>query len=291
MDETICGRATVVIATRNRRRTLLRTIEHLDRLPERPPIIVVDNGSRDGSADAVRSRLPRATVIALQRNRGAVARNIGVLAADTPYVAFADDDSGWAPGSLQRASSLFERHPRVALIAARILVGQAQREDPTCAAMANSPLQDFADAPGTPILGFVACGALVRRSAFLEVGGFNERLWFGSEEALVAIDLATAGWQLSYCPQVLAWHLPSADRDPHTRSVLNARNALWLAWLRRPVPRAIGETLHLLRRAIHDPAIREGVRAALVGLGSVLRERRPVPAEIESAIRALERGR
>lgn len=48
-------RVTVVTATRNRGEELLRTLGRLTGLPERPPVIVVDNGSEDGSAEAARA--------------------------------------------------------------------------------------------------------------------------------------------------------------------------------------------------------------------------------------------
>ena len=52
------ARVTVVIATRNRRPELLRTLGRLHELPDRPPVIVVDNASADGSAAAVLDRYP-----------------------------------------------------------------------------------------------------------------------------------------------------------------------------------------------------------------------------------------
>lgn len=86
---------TAVIATRNRRSELCATLERLSALPERPEIIVVDNGSRDGTAQAVRRSFPRVELITLRRNQGACARNVGVRRAGTPYVALSDDDSWW----------------------------------------------------------------------------------------------------------------------------------------------------------------------------------------------------
>jgi cellulose synthase/poly-beta-1,6-N-acetylglucosamine synthase-like glycosyltransferase len=106
------GKVTIVVATRDRRADLEHSLAHHD-----APVIVVDNGSTDGSVDAVRARDPAIDVVALSENRGAPARNIGVERARTPYVAFADDDSWWAPGSLARAADLFDIHPRLALLA------------------------------------------------------------------------------------------------------------------------------------------------------------------------------
>ena len=74
---------TVVVATRNRCPGLCRTLEHLTALPERPPIVVVDNGSSDGTADAVRRAFPRVELVALRGNLGAHARNHGVRRART----------------------------------------------------------------------------------------------------------------------------------------------------------------------------------------------------------------
>src|SRR3954470_176337 len=86
---------TVVVATRNRRDRLLETLPR-----HRAPVILVDNGSDDGGPDAVRLQLPHVTVTTLGVNRGAAARNVGVDMATTDFVAFADDDSYWTPGSL-----------------------------------------------------------------------------------------------------------------------------------------------------------------------------------------------
>jgi NAD(P)-dependent dehydrogenase (short-subunit alcohol dehydrogenase family) len=87
------------------------------------------------------------------RNLGAAARTVGARRASTPYVAFCDDDSWWAPGALERARGHFARAPAMALLAAGIHVGAEERLDPTCAAMAASPLHDDADLPGPPSSG------------------------------------------------------------------------------------------------------------------------------------------
>jgi GT2 family glycosyltransferase len=281
----------VVVATRDRAGSLLRTLERLRRLPEQPPIVVVDNASGDGTADAVRDRHDDIRVIALRRNLGAAARTIGARALQTPFVAFSDDDSWWAPGALGRAVTAFEQRPRLALVAARILVGDDEREDQTCSAMARSPLPRRVGMPGRPVLGFVACGAIVRRAAYLEIGGFHPRLLYAGEERMLAVDLAAAGWELSYVPQVVAYHHPSARRDHGGRRRLEARNDLWTAWLRRPRASVARQTVGMLRAAAGDRQRLAGVVDACAGLPWVVRERRPVNGTVEVQLRMLERLR
>ncbi len=162
------GSVAVVVATRNRAVELEATLERLRALPERPQVVVVDNASGDGTALRVRRHHPQVEVVELRENLGAAARTVGALHTTSRYVAFSDDDSWWAPGSLERAAELLDRHPRLALVAARVLVGPNERLDPVCAAMASSPLAPTPDLPGRPVLGFVACGAVVRRSASLQ---------------------------------------------------------------------------------------------------------------------------
>jgi N-acetylglucosaminyl-diphospho-decaprenol L-rhamnosyltransferase len=268
--------ATVVIATRDRRERLLATLALLEALPERPPIIVVDNASADGTAPT--RRHPGVRVIRCDRDIGAAARTVGAEAASTPLVAFSDDDSWWAPGALARAGDVFAAHPRLGLLAARVLVEPSGRLDPTCERMRTSPLPARPGLPGPAVLGFVACGAVVRREALLESGGFNGRYGFGGEEHLLALDLAAGGWELAYVADVIAHHEPTRRPRP-ARKVRERRNDLWSAWLRRPLPRAAALTARGDGRAL---------LAALRGLPWVLRERRVVPPELERRLRLLE---
>ncbi len=278
---------TIVVATRNRAGELESTLERLRALSGPAPVIVVDNASQDGTAPRVRQRHPQVRVIELRENLGGAARTVGAVQTTGPYVAFSDDDSWWAPGALERAAGLLDRHPRLAVVAARVLVGSREQLDPVCAAMASSPLGPAPDLPGPPVLGFVACGAVVRRSAFLQVGGFHRRFGVGGEEELLAVDLAAAGWGLAYVDEVVAHHHPSPSRDPGGRRRVQVRNGLWTAWLRRPLRVAAGSTLSALVQARADPGGRQGVVEALRGLPWVTRARRRLPPEVEADLRRL----
>jgi GT2 family glycosyltransferase len=270
---------TVVIATRDRCSTLLGTLERLRALPDAPAVIVVDNGSADGTAAAVRRVAPEARVIALPGNVGVAARNIGTRAATTPLVAFCDDDSWWSAGALARAARHFTDHPRLGLLAGRILVGPQQRLDPTCEHMARGPR--LSDAPGPAVAGFLACAVVLRRDALLAAGGFEERFGIGGEEALLTMDLLTAGWAAAYADDVVAHHHPHPGHRRGRRRAI-VRNDLWTAWLRRPVRVAMGVTLRAL-----TPRRAGGLADALAGSAWVWRQRRVLPAPIERQLRMI----
>ncbi|WP_433201388.1 glycosyltransferase family 2 protein [Dactylosporangium sp. CS-047395] len=285
------AKVTVVIATRNRRAGLARTLLRLHAQAEPPPVVVVDNGSSDGTPGMVATTFPRVRVMALGRNAGAVARNFGAAVAETPYVAFADDDSWWAPGALTRAAAHLDAAPRLALLAARTLVGPEERLDPMSRFMAAAPLGVAADLPGPSVLGFLACGAVVRRGAFLACGGFDPVVFFMGEEARVALDLRTGGSGLAYCDDVVAHHHPRADpATQDAKRLLARRNRVLTAWMRRPLRTALDETAMLLSAARFDPAARPAAAQLLRRVPRALARRRPVPVEVEFELAVLAAG-
>ncbi|GAB2628601.1 glycosyltransferase [Streptomyces capparidis] len=279
----------VVVITRNRGERLLHTLDRLAALPERPPVVVVDNASTDGSAHAVRTAHPEVRMILLPRNEGAAARNRGVRALRTPYVAFSDDDSWWQPGALARAAELFAAHPRLGLIAAATRVGPDQAPDPLNEVLADSPLGTAPDLPGPSVLGFLACAGIVRRSAFLEAGGFHPLLHLGGEETLLALDLAARGWGVAHCPGVTAHHHPDPGPRPG-RAARMRRNELLTAWLRRPWPRAAAATARLAAACPASGEARRALREAVPLLPTAVRHRRTVPDWLERDLRALDGG-
>ena len=277
----------VVIATRDRAARLARTLARLTRLPERPDVLVVDNASSDGTAELARG-FPGVRVLRAPVNRAALARNDGVAALDAPYVAFSDDDSWWEPGALSRAAALLDAHPRLGLVAAAVRVGaDGGARDPLDRVLAASPLGAAPGLPGRRVLGFLGCAAVVRRSAFLDAGGYHPLLFFGAEETLLAYDLSARGWGVSYCPEVVAVHDP-AEGPRDGRSALVRRNELLTAWLRRPLPLALRRTTALAAGAGRAPDARRALAGALARLPAALRARRPLPAEVERAARLLE---
>jgi len=281
-------RVGVVMITRDRCREADLALRRLAALPERPHVVVVDNGSVDGTAEHVRTHHPDVTLLTPGENLGGYGRNLGVAELDTPYVAFCDDDTWYEPGALTTAADLLDRHADLAVVTARIMVEPGARLDPISEEMSRSPLRRPPGAPGHPLLSFLAGVSVVRRAAFLEAGGFSRRMWLGGEEELLGCDLASRGWQLSYVPDVVAHHQASVLRDPHRRRADGIRNTLWFTWLRRPVPSALRRSAQLLRSLPRDPVSLRGVLAALAGAPWVWRARQVVPAEVEAGYRLLD---
>jgi GT2 family glycosyltransferase len=282
------GRVAAVMITFNRREEVLRTLEHMTALPERPRVVVVDNGSTDGTAGAVGARFPGVEVLRSEANLGAAGRTLGVRRVGAPYVAFCDDDTWWDPGSLARAADLLDAHPGVAALTGHILVEPGGRDDPINLDMRESPLPRDPGLPGYPLVSFLAGASVVRRSAYLEVGGFEPRLFLGGEEELLATDFLAAGWALRHVPELVVHHHPSTARDAHHRRWHGIRNTLWVHWLRRPWRSALRRTARMLRNVPKDGVTARGLAEAVRGLPWVLRNRRVVPPEVERWLRLMD---
>jgi GT2 family glycosyltransferase len=278
----------VVVITHRRRTEALAAVARLVALPERPPVVLVDNGSGDGTAEAVREQFPMVTVVALASNLGAVGRNIGVDRLSTPYVAFCDDDTWWEPGSLSLAADVLSAYPRLAVVNARIVVDPAGYDDPIVAELRDSPVPGPDWLPGPALGSFLAGASVVRRTAFVAAGGFDKRLWLGGEEELLATDLLAAGWEICYLDDLVVHHQASRIRDAVLRRRVGIRNTLWFTWLRRPFLPALRRTVFLARTVPRDSTSLLGAVDAARGLGWLLRARQPRPASVEARLAPLD---
>lgn len=274
------NRLSVVILTYNRVAELQRTLEHMLALPELPVIIVVDNASTDSTASLVRERFPEVTLISMEKNIGAAARNIGVQHVRTPYVAFADDDSWWAPGSLEEAVRVLDACPQIAALCARILLGKEEKEDPICSVMASSPLLSN-ELPGPALLGFIACAVVFRRTAYLEAGGYEPKFFVGGEEELLTLDMVASGWSVVYLQNLTVHHYPSPQRDSAGRRTIVIRNSLWVVWLRLPLMRAMKETWRIYRSAHDHETFKSAFLSALNELPWIYAKRRVLPPRVQ----------
>jgi GT2 family glycosyltransferase len=143
--------------------------------------------------------------------------------------------------------------------------------------------------PGIPIVYFMAGACVMRTRAFLEAGGYDERYFLGAEEALLSLDLAARGWRLWYCDDLVIRHRPSREnRNPDARRRLMLRNRLWTALLRYSAGNAWRTLLRYAHAAARDRVARAALLDAMKGLPWIVRERRPIPQDLEK--RSLDLG-
>lgn len=236
----------IIIPTRNRSAILGETLGRLAGLPdERFEIIVIDNGSSDKSP-ALRQAFGGVRWIDLDRNLGCAARNVGAAAALGRVLLMLDDDSWPEAGVVEQIVALFDARPRLGAAACRVR-------------LADSP--DRHDAGGVAGTYF-NCGGAIRRSAFLECGGYPIDFEYYVEEYDLSCRLWKAGWTIEPRGELVVHHRRvSQNRDNNNMLRLLVRNNLVL-WQRYAPDEfredLIESTLERYRRV----AIRE---SALVG--------------------------
>jgi GT2 family glycosyltransferase len=275
-----CGvRLTVVVLTYNRADQVLDTLARLAALPDRIRIVAVDNASSDGTAERIAARFPLVELVRAPDNLGAAGRNLGVARVETEYVAFCDDDTWWNSGALSRAADILDAAPRVAVLNARVVVGEHGATDDTCERMRESPLPNHG-LPGPALIGYMAGACVFRTSVFRQAGGYEPRLFIGGEETLLSLDVLSAGHEMVYVDELVLHHHPSPLRDSAQRRRLLARNAAWVAWLRLPLIEALYATRQAfaIMRTEHAPP--GDMTAFLMGIAWAAARRRVIPARV-----------
>ena len=166
----------VIIPTFNREHKVVRAISSvLYQTFTDFEIIVVDDGSTDGTQDAVARFGRMITCIGHSTNRGvSAARNTGIRRSGSPLIAFLDSDDYWLPEKLAVQVSFFDRHPRArACQTEEIWIRKGRRVNPM-----KKHLKPSGDifAPSLKLCLVSPSAVMLKRSVFEEVGLFDEDL-------------------------------------------------------------------------------------------------------------------
>jgi GT2 family glycosyltransferase len=208
-------RATVVIPTFNARDILAEALESLEHQTVEHDVVVVDNGSTDGTRELVAARFPRVHVIALDENLGfGRAVNRGVEAVETEVVVLVNNDAVCHPDFVERLLEPLA-DDGVGMVAG-VLLQQDRPElvdsagielDTTLRswdALWNRPVADLGGAPDP--VGPCGGAAAYRTQAYRDAGGFDETFFAYWEDVDLALRLRLAGHRCARAPKARAMH-------------------------------------------------------------------------------------
>jgi GT2 family glycosyltransferase len=218
-------RAAVVVVSCDRAAALRRCLESLEKSEGREnlQIIVVDNGSRDGSA-SLDADFPRAQFIRLPKNFGLTkAMNIGWRAADSPYVFFLHDDTEVEPQTALRLVEALDAHPDAAA-ACPLLVDAEGRPAPQLGAFPPSPEYRPAQPAGSdpePVAYPRGAALMMRVFAIKAIRQIDERYGQFGADADLATQIRRASKKTLLIPAARVLH-----RGAQTKSDLERADAL-----------------------------------------------------------------
>ena len=225
-------------------------------------VILVDNGSRDGSAAHVRARYPRVRVLALDENVGfAAGNNVGIHASQGDYVATLNTDAEAEPGWLSTLIQGMSAAPDVGMCASKMLFSHDRsRINSTGIAIDRAGIAWDRDGgkadleaglSAGQVFGPCAGAALYRRDMLESLGGFDEDFFYLYEDVDLAWRARLAGWQAWYCPDARVYHVHAGAGTEGTpfKSTLLARNRVWTILKNYPSPQLLVRLPALL---LHD---------------------------------------
>jgi GT2 family glycosyltransferase len=268
----------IIIVSWNAKDYLLQCLASLNTLnptgPQgQPEIIVVDNASADGSAEAVAAYYPKVRLIRNPENVGfSRANNIGIKASRGDYLAFVNSDVEVLPGCIDALVDFFETDPRVGMVGPK-LVGKDRRLQrsargfPTlwnqfCRALALDKLVPSKIFSGYAMTywGHRTCETvdilqgsfmLVKRAALEEVGFWDEEFFIYGEDVDLCRRFRKGGWKVVFVPWARAIHYGGASSaNAPVRFYIEKQRADLQYWRKHEPSLAVGG--YFLIAALHE---------------------------------------
>jgi GT2 family glycosyltransferase len=272
--------ATVVISTKNRRDDLARLLPTVLAQTADCEILVVDDGSTDGTAEMVRAEFPEVRLERSEESLGYIVQRTRAARLARAGVIVSLDDDAVLPSrhTVKQTLADFD-HPRIGAVAIPFVDAR-----PT----GDVELQRAPDTDGRWLTAsFIGTAHAVRRDVFLQVGGYRASLIHQVEELDFCLRMLGAGYVTRIGRAEPLLHLESPKRNFRRLLTLTARNELLNGWHNVPMPylpvrwAKVTATCVLLAARWRQP------RALVLGVWLGLRDsfrhpgaRRPVPRHV-----------
>ena len=226
-------------------------------------VVVVDNGSTDGSQELLQSDYPEVELVSLDRNLGfAKACNTAIRVTSGKYIALLNNDTEADRDWLMHAVSALEARPDISFVASKMLLhGQPDVADAcgdffTVEGIAGKighfePANSFYE--GREVFGASAGAAVFRRSLFEDVGLFDENFFMVHEDTDLSFRAQLMGHKCLFVPSAIVYHRVSAtlgkESDQHIW--LGQRNIELVYFKNMPMPLLIKYLpLHIITNAL-----------------------------------------
>jgi GT2 family glycosyltransferase len=210
-------RCSVVIPNLNGERLLRTCLACLERQTVELELVLVDNGSTDGSVAMAREHFPDASVLELGENRGfAAAVNAGVRASSRELVAFLNNDTEPESDWLEELIACLDRHPRAAAATSKTLLASDRRIVDGAGDWMDWRFRPYPRAHGrrdsdrlateVQVFGAAGAAAVWRRNVLEEIGLFDEDFFAFYEDVDLSLRARLAGYECWYAPRSVALH-------------------------------------------------------------------------------------
>jgi len=223
-------RVSIMITTRNRAGELRRTIQMLGKLDPSPDeILITADGCTDDTAEFVSSALPNAKLIVNQSAIGSVASRDRMMREAKGDLVLALDDDSYPEQShcVSRIVPFFQQRPELAVLHFH------QRTDEYPETLVETKIGSEERLTRS----FANSGAVLRRSTYLQLPGFEPRFYHMYEEPDYALQCAAAGYDVLFSPIVtIRYHYAGRARDEIGIHHRHARNEFWSTLMRCPFP-------------------------------------------------------
>jgi GT2 family glycosyltransferase len=205
-------------------------------------VVLVDNGSTDGSAQFVQSNYPSVKLVQLQENRGFTGGNLaGFNCAAGDFVALLNNDTRPDKGWLRALSAGMHADSRIGICASKIIIDGTNKIDSVgdlfTTAFTGTKLGSLRDCEefNTSIFvhGACAAAALYRRTMLDQIGFLDDDFYFNHEDTDLNLRAWLAGWKCLFVPEAIVHHKVSASVGELSDKTVYyfSRNNVWV-WVK-----------------------------------------------------------
>ena len=266
----------VVLVTHNTRELLLGALASV----RGSEVIVVDNASTDGTAEAVRRAFPEIRLLENANDGYGAAANRGIAACCAPFVLLLNSDVVVRPGALRALAGYLSTHPRAGLAGPRL-----ENPDGTLQRSCFDFLGTARLAIEKTVLGrclgrwAVHCGPYdrprtapwvlgaalaIRREAFEAVGGFDPAFFLYGEEVDLCYRMWQAGWEVNYTPSATVMHVGGSSAAAQPELEVQRVESARLFYRRHYPPMRAAVLDGMIRTAMRLRWVRDSLRLRLV---------------------------